>query len=250
VNDEITIGHGGSAGDLVWHIPAMIDIARRLGVCKFTLLLKVNMPASYSQPHPCGNVLLNRAFAESLIPLLKLQPYLSDCRIWAGEDLTVDLDLFRCVPFDFRMGQISHFPCPAFVCTPDLSRPWLSVGEAARSGKVLLNRTTRYRNPALDYRRLKDCWFVGLAGENELRLPEVPTPTVLDLAREIEACRLFVGNQSLGMALASALDVERVMEVCPWCPNVPASSERCTTVWNQRQLDEVMASAGLLQPNR
>ncbi len=236
---EFCIIHSGNVGDCLWHLPSMIDIARRHGHSKFTLLLKVGVPGFYSSPHPCGNVLLTKSVAEGLIELLQGQTYLSDVRIWNDEE-GLDMDKFRL--YNVSSGWIATWPTQAYLCTPDLSKPWLSV-YAKHTGKVLFNRTSRYRNESLDWRGLRGkAYFVGLEKENDTGLEWLPTPTLLSLAQEIAGCRYFLGNQSAATAIASALGVRHALEVCSYCPNVQPESSRCQMIWNQAQLDAVVRS--------
>lgn len=241
---EVVFLQGGRAGDLICNIPAMMDLAKRRGATRFTLLLKENMPVGDLLPHVCGRVLMDKRMCESLITLLKVQTYISDCRIWKGEP-GIDLDRFRWQPFDFTRGDIGTWITSVYLCTPDFTRPWLSVGTwYNKNERILVGRSPRYRNNSLRYHELDfglyDVRYLGLHSENDTCLPGIEPPDILGMAREIISCKLFIGNQSLGSAIAAGLDQRRILEVCRECPNVMAHTPRCQLIWNQEQLQEAI----------
>src|SRR5690348_9880806 len=116
----LTFCHSGNLGDLIWHLPAMIDLAQRRGHRQFKLYLKVNVPARYNEAHPCGSVLMTPEFAESALPLLRLQPYIADADIWSGQPVDVEMDLFRFSGANLTKGDIATWPCMAHLCSPNL----------------------------------------------------------------------------------------------------------------------------------
>jgi len=113
----------------------------------------------------------------------------------------------------------------------DLSEPWLEImDDNSCRGKILINRTTRYNNPYIDYYFLrayeKDIMFVGLEAEHEklcadfgLIIPRLNTDNFFELAQAIASCRFFIGNQSLAWHISDALKKPRVLEVCASFPN-------------------------------
>lgn len=88
--------HSGSAGDLVYALPTLLSLTERNGG-PANLYLQVDAPAAFYAGcvHPAGNVMMNKEIAEALIPLLSAQPGIATCKVWEGEDIDVDLDLFR-----------------------------------------------------------------------------------------------------------------------------------------------------------
>jgi hypothetical protein len=62
-----------------------------------------------------------------------------------------------------------------------------------------------------------------LSRTRDMRVPDaehVDVPTAPDLARLIAGCRACVGGRSCGYAIADALKMPRLLEVCGRCPNV------------------------------
>jgi len=137
-------------------------------------------------------------------------------------------------------GSIHRWPFyiwPDMIC--DLSKPWLdAVGSVGKDsfhppahGKILINRTSRYQNPFTSYFFLRDhqedLLFVGMEEEHKefckqwgLDIPHHKVNDFWDLANSIYTCRFFIGNQSLCFAIAEGLKTPRLLEVCPYAPNV------------------------------
>jgi hypothetical protein len=111
-----------------------------------------------------------------------------------------------------------------------LDEPWITVDKDARVlNKIVISRTGRYQagndqiNPF--YLKLKERniskhgIFVGSLNEYE-KFEEVyrtgieyyPTPTILDLARAIAACKFYVGNENLANALNESMKKTSFLE--------------------------------------
>jgi hypothetical protein len=240
--------HSGSVGDVVAGLPTLKALLTRAGVDRGTLLLQVDQPARLPAwlNHPAGAVRLNRDFALKLLPLLEVQPYLEAVGIYQGQPVDIDLDAFRATGFNFCMGNLARYYCHAFPVCPVLWEAWLAVDpDPAFAGTILVNRTARYRNPAISYdflKKLPGVQFIGLADEaGEFRqVPHARTKDFLAAARAIKACRLFVGNQSACFWLAEALKVPRVLEVCPYVPNVSPAGPGGYEAFSQAVMEEVV----------
>jgi hypothetical protein len=247
VTDTLAVVHGGHVGDLIWHLPSVIWLTKHYGLRKARLYVRTDVPVGPGEiSHPCGRVQITRAFAESIIPFLKMQDYLEDARIWQGEDVDVDLDVFRRTGFPFDRGDNAKWVGHAIPCAPRLWQPWLTVRDAMPNGMILVNRTLRNQNPAIHYRfllRYPEVRFVGLREEYEQFKKEVnirwqETKTFLDLARLIAGCRLFIGNQSAAYALAQGLMAPRVLEVSPTHPVAFVHGPNGFEAWSQPVLEE------------
>ena len=111
-----------------------------------------------------------------------------------------------------------------------LDQPWITVDKDVRVlNKIVISRTGRYQagndqmNPF--YLKLKERniskhgIFVGSLNEYE-KFEEVyrtgieyyPTPTILDLARAISACKFYVGNENLANALNESMKKTSFLE--------------------------------------
>jgi hypothetical protein len=220
----------GSLGDIIYSIPCALDMARRAGE-PIDYYLQPNVKATLypGAVHPAGKFRMNEQLAVAMIPLLAAQPGFREVGLWDGQPVDVDLDLMRQTGLDFRAGHIPRYFFNAFLAHADLSKPWLFVEPATGyADRIVVNRTSRYRNPRIDYRFLDPHKpvFVGLEDEFEdfrRQVPSaeyVPTADFLTLARIVAACRCFVGGQSSAFAVAEGLGVKRLLEVSSLAPNV------------------------------
>lgn len=217
----------GNCGDVIYSLPTFRALGGGL---------------LYLNPTQGREVNFTLAHALALVPLLEQQEYIAGVRIWEGQPVDYDLDRFRLQP-SLSEGHIPDYFARAFgVELPP--GPWLKVEQLPPSGLVLFNRTSRYRNPALNFAGLVGlASFIGYPQENYLGLPYLPTPSALDTARAVASATLLVANQSFCAALALALGKPLWLEVCPYCPNVRAGVE----IKSQGQLEALLAQ-GLDQP--
>jgi hypothetical protein len=227
---EVTFKHSGNAGDLIYALPAMKAIC---GARSARLFLKMDVPVNgwTLQQHPLGRSGLTADVANKLKPLLEHQPWVAGVQVHQHETVDYDLDAFREVPnIKHDRGDIMRWYFWLFAVHGDLSRPWLEIRPAeAASRRIVLARSSRYRNPNLDYGFLREAGeidFVGTRSEFEEMRGHIPQlrhaecTDFLHLARIIQAARFFIGNQSFPYSLAEALKVPRILEVYPECPNV------------------------------
>ncbi len=191
----------GCIGDCIYSLCAARDMAGRSGD-KVRFLLACDVPAQYPSGfvHPSGNVLLSRRFADMLLPLLRRQ---SGIARWWGL-------VHRC--------QVRSW------------EQWLEADPIEEwRGWIVVNRTSRYRNPAIRYDCLKKydrVVFLGLETEWEAIRPQLGPKAVFRTGRDLlecagiaAACWCFVGNASAVFSLCEATKRPRVLEVYPKMPN-------------------------------
>jgi hypothetical protein len=196
--------------------------------------------------HPYESMFPRYAF-DMMKPLIEAQSYVNSFNIWKGEEIIVDLDKHRERALGMPYGSIHRwlgFCYPDTQC--DLSKPWIKVdqfgsfthhqdgsitAESKYPSKVLINRTSRYNKPYLTYWFLEkykeNLMFCGLPEEHQkfqkdwgFELPLLIVDNFLELAIAIKCCKFFLGNQSMCYAIAEALKVPRLLEVCDFAPNV------------------------------
>jgi hypothetical protein len=227
------------SGDVIYTLPGIKKISEQYGE-KATIYIWLDRPWKDSvdgQKHPYG---VNEYAFQMMKPLLESQPYIAKCEKWTGQEFAVDLD-------QLRTERISTMPQGCIIQWPgqiwpdmitDSSKPWINVSELNGyfknpdlDGKIIINRTGRWRNDMIHYyflREVKDnLIFSGMKEEHEafcsawdLDIPHFQAKDFLDLAVAIRSCKLFIGNQSLGFAIAEAIKVPRMLEICPYAPNV------------------------------
>ena len=218
-----TFLHSGKLGDIIWALPAIKHLGG--GV----LYLRTGVVDTGP-----NEVMLTNEGAESIIPLLKSQEYIHDVKIHNGEEITHNLDLFRRFIFAVPEITISESVFMGLGIRGNheakLDEPWITVDKDERVlNKIVISRTGRYQsgnsqiNPF--YLKLKDRniskhgIFVGSLDEYE-KFEEVyrtgieyyPTPTILDLAKAIAACKFYVGNENLANALNESMKKTSFLE--------------------------------------
>ena len=168
---------------------------------------------------------------ELLVPLLEHQPWLSSVKIYDGEAIDHDLDVFRKLPgIQTGRNSIAHWYFWVSGVSADLSLPWLELNPVpSPRGKIVLARSARCHNLAINYDFLGNFGemdFVGTASEFQEMKQVVPQlnyvecENLLELARVIKSARFFIGNQSFPYAVAEALKVPRILEIYPRLPDV------------------------------
>src|SRR5262249_43966378 len=136
------------------------------------------------------------------------------------------LDTIRAAHLDLKRGVIQGWYRKAFGLPVDLASPWLEVPDGAPSHgpPLILGRSFRHRNDAIDYRGLEavgDRAFLALPDEYgdfqaRFRLPNLRSPATenpLKAARFVRAAQLVIANQSLVFSLAEATKAPRALEV-------------------------------------
>jgi len=171
---------------------------------------------------------------DNLRPLLEAQDYIVSCRYTHGTPFSTDYDLNRFrIPWKQRTAHdfdsILKLHCDAFN-VPLPTSPWLTVPDPIKieNRPIVVNRTSRYLNLDFPWEKLIQKYhtqmvFVGTYQEYELLkgfAPHCPfdyykTRDALELAQVIAGGKLFVGNQSLALAIAHGLHKPLVCETWP-----------------------------------
>ena len=82
--------------------------------------------------------------------------------------------------------------------------------------------------------------YVGVPAEHEYfvahygDIPYLPVANLLELARLIASCSLFVGNQSCGYSIAEGLKRPAVLQVLPASPNCNFGRETALSVHDEQ----------------
>lgn len=230
------------------HLANPGDIIASLASCKtFYELTKrkvvycqiLNSPGNYyfGAVHPTtddnGNmVTLNQKMFDMVKPLVESQEYIERFEKFDGQNINVDLDIIRGkINVGMPNGFLASWPMYAYPdLGRDISKPWMElpledhpVKEIVK-GKIIVNFTERYRNPAIAYHFLKryaaDLIFAGTDREYYLftntygvNIPKLQVDDFLELGYAIKFCRFLMGNQSFCWNLANAIGHPRLLEV-------------------------------------
>ncbi len=215
-----TFKHNGNCGDIIFSLPTIIA----LGGGK--LYIGKNPPG-------IGRIFTDE-MRDQMIELLKTQPYLADVSPYNNE--YIDYDLSKFVEIFNCYDHIVNWHLKLFKSQFDTSKAWLESINPIHTKDIVVNTTFRDRDVPLDWQVLKEyknkCIFVGFKKEYDnfkesigLNIPWHPTKSILEFAQVIKGSKLFIGNQSLGFALAEAMKVPRILEVHHHCPSsMPLSS--------------------------
>jgi hypothetical protein len=183
------------------------------------------------------------ATVDNLRPLIEAQDYVVSCRYTHGTPFSTDYDLNRFrIPWRNRTARdfdsILKLHMDAF-SLPMPTQPWLTVTEpiVVPGRPIVVNRTERYQDllwpwTAIIKKHHKQMVFVGTYKEYESLCGMAPefkfdyygTKDALELARVIAGAKLFIGNQSLALAIAHGLGKQVLVE--EWALNANCRIER------------------------
>lgn len=239
MNNTISFKHSCFSGDLIYALAGIKALCSIEGD-KANIYQWLNRGGLLypGAAHPYKGMMMNEYAFDMMKPLIDAQPYIKSFEKWYGQPVNIDLDKFRQeLKHYMPYGNIVTWPSMVYVeMTPRYWEPWLEVPEISYlkkkyRGKIVVNRTSRYHSDWLSYFFLKEYQseviFVGMDEEHEkfqadwgLLVEHEKVTTFLQLALIIKHCKVFVGNQSMCFAIAEALKVPRVLEVCDFAPNV------------------------------
>lgn len=243
--------HSGSSGDVIYALPAIEALSKKSST-KANLFLEPDVHASYYQGayHPNGTSRLTANGIKFLLPLLNSLDYINKADFHTTEKIDVYMDHFRNMKtLNLANGHIARWYFYFLAVNRDLSKPWLFVN-SEKHGAIVINRTFRYRNNMVNYSFLNelpyDIVFTGLEEEFIVCRKEIPkltwvkTQSALEMTKIINGARLFIGNQSFAFALAEGLKITRVLEVCPWTPNVIPHGEEGWDFYTQEMFETIV----------
>ncbi len=223
--------HSGHVGDIVTSL-AVIKKLSLTHECNLYINLNKKVGYEYNN-HPGKGLFMNERLFDSLHPLLKCQSFLSNVKIYKNENIDVNLDYFRTLPVKLINPPRYYFHLLGEKV--DLSKSFLDVSEHKKiKNKIVIIRSFRFRNAFINYKFLQkhsDLLFIGLKNEYDDFIKEVPNAefydceNFLEMAQIIKSSKFFIGNQSLGYAIADGLNVPRLLENCPDYSAVQPESE-------------------------
>jgi len=167
-----------------------------------------------------------------LIPLIEIQPYIGNVKIYEGEDFDFDLDYYMDTTHLVQYDEVSivdnHFIAQNMEPIP--YKKWLTAGNKSTKEFIVVANSDNHHDDDVDYFRLlkdKDYVFVGTKSEAQefedrsgvkcVKFYE--TSDALKLAMIINKCKYFIGNQSLPLAIALGLGKKCFVEQSPTYPN-------------------------------
>lgn len=203
-----TFKHSGGGGDMLYGLATMKNLGG--GV------LHLNIDSE-------------KKFYKSL---LELQPYINHVIYykmssdkWNDFKVDYNLDLFRQQPFN---GGYTILECHsmAFNLDFDITEPWLLNIEPKYVSDIIINDTgkIRWEGITVDWDMLDgfqdEAIFIGhyneyknFCNDRKYNIRKYNITDALDFARVIKGSKLYLGNQSTGLAIAEGLKHPRVADL-------------------------------------
>ena len=194
----------------------------------------------YIKTHIGGGKMMTQQMFNFIKPLIIAQPYIRDV-IFEAEacinyNTTTNLDYFRHCKINTSAGEIRDWYGKAFGVSLDITPKFLFVDKSQKydflENAILISRTQRYNNDAIDYSILnnfENVYFMGLENEFNVfaeqfkldKIKHISIDNALDAAFAINSCKVFIANQTFFMAIAEGLKKpNRCLEVFELTPNV------------------------------
>lgn len=229
-----TFKHSGDLGDIIYSLPTIKNLGG--GILYLDITGGSDEPACKAQ---CmnGKTKFNETSYSFIKPLLAAQSYLHDIRIFNGEKIDYNLNLFRHKFADpnsrSKTKNLLDLHLDAFNLPKwDANQGWLEVlNPIALEKRTIVSRSPRMQAnyPWFEVNKFKfrdKAIFVGLPKEHEIfeytfdiKIPYHPVSDALELARVIAGCKAFAANSTFTLAVAIGLgNVPIVQEVEPHFP--------------------------------
>lgn len=243
---NLTIKHSGHMGDIIYSLPAIKRLSEVYGR-KVEVLVFVDRTWEFFSAEDRPKTGLIDEDGLSLIKdVLSSTSYISDVRKWKGEFVNYDFDMVKHRGQEIGMphSNISRWYMYLFPeASTDLSKPTLDLLDVDAEyyhrhervctipdhDYILVNRTSRWLNPYINYvflHKYEHVYFVGSKSEYEHFMLNVPSAKYIEvdnglhLASLIGHSKVFIGNQSLCYAVAEQLKTTRILEACSNATNV------------------------------
>lgn len=204
-----TFKHGGGGGDMIYSLATM----KYLGGGELHL-----------------NIDHDKKFYKKL---LEVQPYIKkviyyrlQAKEWKKVKVDYDLDKFREQPFHKFTILECHAMAFGIENKIDFTAPWLFNIEKHYVNDIIINDTgkLRWEGVTVDWNHLlgfyERCCFIGLDIEyknfirdRKMELGRYYIEDAYDFASAILGSKLYIGNQSTGLAIAEGLKVPRVADL-------------------------------------
>lgn len=244
--------HSGTLGDIIYSLLFIKTYSN--GSAKLHILSdQIQRSVPYQKTHIGGNKMITDKMFDFIKPLILIQPYIKDvlftCENEIDYNSTTNLDYFRHFKINanynhirLSSGDLRNWYSKAFGMSVNLAEKFLFLEQSSKydflKDAVLVCRTLRHNNSAIDYSILNEfenVYFMGLQNEfdtfkSEFKLDKIKQVQIndaLDAAYAIDACRVFISNQTCFMAIAEGLKKpNRCLEVYERSPNVILIGEK------------------------
>jgi len=172
---------------------------------------------------------VNRAYKD-LYSLVMMQPYVESFHVYGGEKIDINLNSWRDVVATVHAETGHYDSCwtellmKEYDIDPPDTYKWLTApkDDSVTKGKVVIHFSLRH-DTGLEIERYmgNDAVFITSNYKEWLAFPYRDwaylhyLDNITDMANAINSSSLFIGNQSSMFAIASALDVPRIVGLHP-----------------------------------
>ena len=242
---ELSFLHSGHTGDLIYSLAAIKELSKT-HICKLYIEVNKEMTGFYGN-HPSGKYFLDERIVKLLLPLVKSQKFLQTAQVYNNEDVDIDLNLFRDIPINIRFHSTrwyAHLTGVHF----NMNEPFIDVDEhESIKGKIVINRSPRYRNEYIKYNFLKDTkniLCIGLKSEFDNLKKEIhnlefyDSKDFLEMAQIIKSSKFFIGNECFAYSVAEGLKIPRLLEASPDFPVVFPSGNNGYDFYHQNHFEK------------
>lgn len=224
-----TFKHSGDLGDIIYSL----TVIKVLGGGILYLDIEGGKDDPYCQDQLStwgGSTKFNKFGFDFLFPLLKIQPYLTDIRIYNGEHIDFNLNKMR-FTMSSEKKRSNHgclldayhesFSLPEY----DVNQAWLSCGDPILTGKkIAVTRSPRYQGAytflAANRTTISENGiFLGSKKEHDLfewtfntKIQFYDTDSALDVAKVIFGCDKVISNSTFGLAVAIGLPHKHIIQ--------------------------------------
>jgi len=203
-----TFKHSGGGGDMLYGMATMYHLGGGI------LHLNLDKRLKFYR-----RLLLKQPYVEDIIYHSRLT------NEWREFKADYNLDLFRGQPFN---GGYTLVECHAMAMGIkfDLTKPWFFNVEPKHEADIVINDTgkIRWEGVTVDWEQLRGyedrAIFIGLKGEYEnfvrdrkMKVRYFEIKDCMHFAQVIKGSKLYLGNQSTGLAVAEGLKHPRVADI-------------------------------------
>ncbi len=226
--------HYGHLGDIIDSLSTVREIAKKKE-CNLYIQKNKAIPNHLSsKEHPFGAIYLSEESINKILPLLKNQNYLNKVELYDNQNIDIDLNFFRELPYNFNMDSVRwYFHLVGIFANP--AENWIQTNDESKfRNYIVILRSLRRQNKYINYsflEKYENIVFIGLKNEfDDLKkqinnLEFYDCKDFLELATIIRNAKMFIGNLSFGYSLAEGIKVPRLLESFPNFPLVYPSGE-------------------------
>jgi hypothetical protein len=216
--------HSGAKGDIVYSLPTVKAMGGGGFLLRYTRKNRAVIPLLKSLPY------ITEVVYEDPISLIPQGELCALGDFWWKGKFYHNLDQYRIVD-KIRRNKLKTYHLvqshlDIYNVHFDYSKPWLTNVEPKMIAPIVVNRSRRYHDAEeIDWNLLRPykdriIWFGNQAEWKKFKeitgmeLEWHHMNSLLETARIIKGSKIFIGNQSLSFALAEAMKVPRVLEIC------------------------------------